>query len=90
MNTGPGLHLGNDIDQSAEVSERPFSFLISAHCEDLLQTRKKKKKKKRQLGADFITFLLFHELARMALAHNHSPCAVGKRFEIYYLVACQH
>lgn len=50
MNTGPGLHLGNDTDQSAEVSECPFSFLISAHREDLLQTRKKKKQKKtRQL-----------------------------------------
>lgn len=36
MNTGLGLHLWNDIGQSAEISECPFSFLISAHCEDFI------------------------------------------------------
>ena len=42
MNTGPGLHLWNDICQSAEVREGPFSLLISAYREDPLQTTGKK------------------------------------------------
>lgn len=42
MNTGLGLHLGNNIGQSAEISECPFSSLIPAHCEDLCKPRGKK------------------------------------------------
>ena len=88
MNTGPGLHLWNDIRQSAEVSECPFSLLISAHREDPLQT--KKKKSLFSFEQILLLFWLFHELAGLPLAHMYSPCVVGKRFATYYPVACQH
>lgn len=55
MNTGSGLHLWNDIGQSAEISESPFSFLISAHTVKIF-CKLGGKKKPLLLWADFITF----------------------------------
>lgn len=86
MNTGSGLHLWNDIGQSAEISESPFSFLISAHGEDLLQTGGEKKPL--LLWADFIMFFTLSWASQEPLTCNHSPGDAGKRFLIYYPLAC--
>lgn len=72
-NTGPGLHLWNDIRQSAEVSECPFSLLISAYREDPLQTTKNKKSL--QLWADFITLFTLSWAGRVAFgSYEFSLC----------------
>lgn len=85
MNTGSGLHLWNDIGQSAEISEFPFSFLISAHGEDLLQTAGGKKKASFALSR---LYRVLHSFMSKPLTCNHPPGDAGKRFLIYYLLAC--
>jgi hypothetical protein len=63
MNTGPRLHLWNDIGQSAGISEYPFLFITSAHYEDLLQTGFKKKKNLLSFEQILLLSSLFPELA---------------------------
>lgn len=88
-NTGSELHLWNDIGQSAEISECPFSFLISAHCEDLLQTGKRKKKPL-LLGADFISLSTLSWASQEAFGSQAFSLWCRQKFLIYQLLACPH
>ena len=76
MNTGPGLHLWNDICQSAEVREGPFSLLISAYREDPLQTTGKKKSL--QLWADFMTLSTLSWAGRVASGSHVFSLSCGQ------------